>query len=142
MPLRCACCDLGRLAQHQGLTGSCLRFFYFAMYMILHSMHCVSWRLDEQCVHLNKEGLTDAVVQHVFSQAFLERHGPYTCLIDGANVAMFGQNWADDETGQKGGFRFDQIEAVMEQIALERPNLKPLLVRGPLTSTLCRSRLP
>jgi hypothetical protein len=76
----------------------------------------------------------------ILLQAFLERHGPYTCLVDGANVAMFGQNWEDGETGKKGGFRFDQIEAVMDQIALERPNLKPLLVRGPSLFTVLSQR--
>ena len=64
-------------------------------------------------------------------QAFLERHGPFTCLVDGANVAMYGQNWEDGSTGERGGFRFEQIQAVMEQIRRERPHLKPLLVQTP-----------
>ena len=64
----------------------------------------------------------------VVMQGFLERHGPFTCLVDGANVAMYGQNWEDGSTGERGGFRFEQIEAVMEQAGRERPNLKPLLV--------------
>lgn len=67
------------------------------------------------------------------AQAFLDRHGPHTCLIDGANVALFGQNWEDGATGARGGFSFAQIGAVLEQVRRERPQLKPLLVRAPHT---------
>ena len=55
-------------------------------------------------------------------RAWLDRNGPYGCLIDGANVALFGQNW------EAGGFSFAQISAVLDQLHEERPDLKPLLV--------------
>ena len=65
------------------------------------------------------------------AQAFLKRHGSHTCMIDGANVALFGQNWKNGDTGERGGFRFAQIGAVLEAVRRERPRLKPLLVRAP-----------
>ena len=55
-------------------------------------------------------------------QALLERNGPYGCIIDGANAALFGQNF------EEGGFSFGQIEAVLAQLQQERPDLKPLVV--------------
>lgn len=57
-------------------------------------------------------------------QAFLERNGPYGCIIDGANAALFGQNF------EEGGFSFDQIKAVIAQLQEERPHLRPLVVRS------------
>lgn len=56
-------------------------------------------------------------------QGFLERNGPYGCIVDGANAALFGQNF------EEGGFSFDQIDAVVTQLQQERPDLKPLVVR-------------
>ncbi|EIE26949.1 hypothetical protein COCSUDRAFT_59444 [Coccomyxa subellipsoidea C-169] len=55
-------------------------------------------------------------------RAWVDRNGPYGCLIDGANVALFGQNW------EAGGFSFAQISAVLDQLREERPDLKPLLM--------------
>lgn len=57
-------------------------------------------------------------------QAWLERCGPYGALIDGANVALFGQNFAE------GGFSFGQIKAVLQHLQSQHPTLKPLLVRS------------
>ena len=72
-----------------------------------------SSKLASPCIPCAMAFCQQAVIMtgiDILLQAFLERHGPYTCLVDGANVAMFGQNWEDGETGKKGGFRFDQIE--------------------------------
>ena len=55
--------------------------------------------------------------------AFLDRNGPYGAVVDGANAALFGQNW------EEGGFSFAQIQAVVSQLHCERPALKPLVVR-------------
>ena len=54
--------------------------------------------------------------------AFLKRNGPYGCIVDGANAALFGQNF------EEGGFSFRQIGAVLAQLQQERPDLKPLVV--------------
>ena len=56
-------------------------------------------------------------------QAFLERNGPHGCIVDGANAALFGQNF------EEGGFSFGQIDAVLAQLRHERSDLKPLVVR-------------
>jgi hypothetical protein len=62
-------------------------------------------------------------------RAWLDRNGPYGCLIDGANVALFGQNW------EAGGFSFAQISSVLDGLHEERPDLKPLLVSRASTPT-------
>lgn len=36
-------------------------------------------------------------------KAWLARHGPFGAVVDGANVALYGQNF------EKGGFNFGQI---------------------------------
>ena len=54
--------------------------------------------------------------------SFLGRNGPYGAVVDGANAALFGQNW------EEGGFSFAQIQAVVAQLQSERPDLKPLVV--------------
>lgn len=36
-------------------------------------------------------------------KAWLEKHGPFGAVVDGANVALYGQNF------EKGGFNFKQI---------------------------------
>ncbi len=56
--------------------------------------------------------------------SFLGRNGPYGAVVDGANAALFGQNW------EEGGFSFAQIQAVVGQLRCERPALKPLVVRS------------
>jgi proteinaceous RNase P len=57
-------------------------------------------------------------------RGFLVRNGPYSCLVDGANVALFGQNYVE------GGFSWAQIRAVMQRMREEHPDKKPLLVRA------------
>lgn len=55
-------------------------------------------------------------------QRWLDANGPFGCVIDGANVALFGQNFAE------GGFDFGQIEAAMRHVRERHPDLKPLVV--------------
>lgn len=66
---------------------------------------------------------------------WLEEHGPFGIIIDAANVAFYNQNF------ESGGFNFAQIEAVVERVGSDHPDLKPLVVlhinrtRGPAAST-------
>jgi hypothetical protein len=53
-----------------------------------------------------------------------DRHGPYDIMIDGANVAYFGQN------RESGGFCWRQIMQVMRLVQREHPGKKVMLVRG------------
>ncbi len=55
-------------------------------------------------------------------QAWLEQHGPVQALVDGANVALYGQNW------ERGAFSFGQIKGVMDQLGRTHPDLHPLMV--------------
>ncbi|PSC70853.1 pentatricopeptide repeat [Micractinium conductrix] len=55
-------------------------------------------------------------------KAWLERHGPFGAVIDGANVALYGQNF------ETGGFNFGQIRAVINHLKSRHPDLKPLLM--------------
>lgn len=48
--------------------------------------------------------------------------GPYDVIIDGANVALFGQNFAD------GGFSMQQIQLMLEEVEAFKPGAKTLLV--------------
>jgi proteinaceous RNase P len=54
--------------------------------------------------------------------AWLDEHGPYDAVIDGANVALFGQNW------ERGGFDFGQVESVLNALEAARPGARPLVV--------------
>ena len=45
-------------------------------------------------------------------------------LIDGSNLALYGQNWAH------GGFDFAQIGAAYDHAIAQFPDLKPLVVRA------------
>ena len=56
------------------------------------------------------------------TQAWLEEHGPLHALVDGANVALFGQNW------EHGAFSFGQIKGIMDHLARDHPDLHPLMV--------------
>lgn len=56
-------------------------------------------------------------------QQWLERNGPFGLLIDGANLALCGQNFTE------GGFNFRQIEAALKHSREQHPDLKPLVVR-------------
>ena len=62
---------------------------------------------------------------------WLDRNGPFSVLIDGANVALYGQNWA------QGGFCFDQISAAYEHAAAAYPDRKPLVVRSDCGTLPC-----
>jgi hypothetical protein len=61
----------------------------------------------------------------VFTAAaqWLDAHGPFGVLIDGSNLALYGQNWAH------GGFDFAQIGAAYDHCVAQYPALKPLVVR-------------
>lgn len=61
-------------------------------------------------------------------QAWLQKHGPYNAVLDGANIAFFGQNW------EEGGFQFSQIGAAVETLMAEQPDVKPLVVSTPVAS--------
>lgn len=56
---------------------------------------------------------------------WLETHGPFGVIVDGANLAMFGQNNPD------GGFDFRQIAAALGHARARHPELKPLVVGRP-----------
>eukprot|EP00898_Chlorokybus_atmophyticus_P004667 jgi/Chlat1/5200/Chrsp33S05178 len=43
-------------------------------------------------------------------QEWLQRHGPFEAIVDGANVALFGQNY------EGGGFSFNQVETVCTEL--------------------------
>ena len=58
-------------------------------------------------------------------RGWLEAHGPFGVIVDGANLALFGQNNPD------GGFDFRQIEAALGHARARHPELKPLVVRPP-----------
>jgi hypothetical protein len=53
---------------------------------------------------------------------WLRRHGPFGVLIDGANVALYGQNF------EEGGFSMGQVMQVWQQVMEGVPNARPLLV--------------
>lgn len=53
---------------------------------------------------------------------WLERNGPFGAVVDGANVALFGQNF------ESGGFTFGQIRAVRDHLREQHPDLKPLVI--------------
>lgn len=58
----------------------------------------------------------------LLQQAWLEQHGPVHALVDGANVALFGQNW------EHGAFSWGQIKGVMDHLTCHHPDLHPLMV--------------
>ena len=55
-------------------------------------------------------------------QAWLAENGPVHVLVDGANVALYGQNW------EHGGFSFGQIKGVVDEVDMAHPDLHPLMV--------------
>ena len=59
-------------------------------------------------------------------QAWLERHGPFDAVLDGANIALFGQNF------DAGGFAFAQVEATLAKLRSDGLGKRPLLVRHTL----------
>ena len=55
-------------------------------------------------------------------QAWLAEHGPFTTIVDAANVAFFGQNY------DEGDFQFSQIGDVVETLSSEDSDDKALVV--------------
>ncbi|GMH37364.1 hypothetical protein BSKO_05237 [Bryopsis sp. KO-2023] len=53
---------------------------------------------------------------------WLERNGPFDIIVDGANVAMHGQNF------EGAFFRFNQIECLMHMLATEFPQRRALVI--------------
>ena len=64
-------------------------------------------------------------------QTWVAAHGPFDVVLDGANVALFGQN---KETG---GFTFSQVVAVLNAALAARPQTRPLVVRKVSCPVLC-----
>ncbi|XP_010531433.1 PREDICTED: proteinaceous RNase P 2-like [Tarenaya hassleriana] len=55
-------------------------------------------------------------------QDWLERHGDYEAILDGANIGLYQQNFAD------GGFSLQQLEAVVMELYHKSGNKWPLVV--------------
>lgn len=53
---------------------------------------------------------------------WIDEHGPYDIIVDGANVAMHGQNF------QGSFFRFQQINSIMELLEREFPERRALVI--------------
>ncbi|GAX83670.1 hypothetical protein CEUSTIGMA_g11095.t1 [Chlamydomonas eustigma] len=51
-----------------------------------------------------------------------DRNGPYDVLVDGANVAFYGQNW------EGGGFCWPHVQSMMQLVKKEFPGKKVLLM--------------
>lgn len=54
---------------------------------------------------------------------WVQRTGPFDIMIDGANVALWGENY------EGGSFRPEKIRLMYETVAKENPEAKILLVR-------------
>ena len=54
-------------------------------------------------------------------QDWLSQHGPYNVIVDGANVALYGQNFAE------GGFSFAQLAQCLDLVQRDLPGAKPLV---------------
>jgi proteinaceous RNase P len=53
---------------------------------------------------------------------WLDRNGSFDVMIDGANVALWGENY------EGGGFRPDKIRVMYEAVQQQSPDAKVLLV--------------
>lgn len=53
---------------------------------------------------------------------WFDRHGPYDILVDGANVAFYGQN------REGGGFSWPQVIDMVKKLQRDSPDKKILLV--------------
>lgn len=53
---------------------------------------------------------------------WLDRHGPFDIIVDGANVAMHGQNFAG------ACFRFEQIDRLLRMLEAEFPSRRVLVI--------------
>ncbi|KDD72506.1 hypothetical protein H632_c3258p0, partial [Helicosporidium sp. ATCC 50920] len=60
--------------------------------------------------------------QFAVFQKWLQQHGPFPIVVDGANVAFFGQNY------DEGGFNFAQIKAMVKLLQETYPSYKVLTV--------------
>lgn len=73
--------------------------------------------------------LSSLLMHHPFNFPFYprypfryDRNGPYDVLIDGANVAFYGQN------REGGGFKWPQIMSMVDLVKRENPGKKIMLV--------------
>ena len=64
----------------------------------------------------------DEPLEHFNLQDWLDTQDPYDVIVDGANVAFFGQSF------EQGQFQFSQIGDVVETICAEMPGSRPLVV--------------
>lgn len=55
---------------------------------------------------------------------WLSRNGPFDVMIDGANVALWGENY------EGGGFKPDKIRRMYTTVQQQNPNAKILVVSG------------
>ena len=55
---------------------------------------------------------------------WFDRNGPYDILVDGANVAFYGQN------REGGGFCWPQVMDMVKMLQRDNPDKKILLVRA------------
>ena len=53
---------------------------------------------------------------------WFDRNGPYDILVDGANIAFYGQN------REGGGFAWQQVMDMVKMLQRENPDKKILLV--------------
>ena len=53
--------------------------------------------------------------------AWLKRHGPFEAIVDGANVALYGQNY------DEGYFRFAHIKQLVDTLRRKNPAARPLV---------------
>lgn len=58
-------------------------------------------------------------------QEWLGARQPYDVIVDGANVAFFGQSF------EQGQFQFGQIGDVIETVLADMPGSRPLVVSPP-----------
>lgn len=54
--------------------------------------------------------------------SWLRRNGPYDIMVDGANVALWGENY------EGGGFKAEKIKVMYDTVVAENPDAKVLLV--------------
>ncbi len=58
------------------------------------------------------------------AQDWLQQHGPFDAVLDGANLALWGQNV------EAGAWCFAQVRAALAQLRADGTGMRPLLVRG------------
>ncbi|XP_021901421.1 proteinaceous RNase P 2 [Carica papaya] len=69
---------------------------------------------------------------------WVEKHAPYEAIVDGANIGLYRQNFAD------GGFSIPQLDAVVKEMYCRSGNKWPLVIlhdkrlRGLLENPSCR----